>query len=709
MRKAGLLDKKPLTATRSMLDTARKDTGTKKKEGIFNPGYIEYESRYYFRAALSADKEILEIDLFTRKDLAAKRREPRFRIFLDYKREDFISWDIVNEKWRSAKIDMLETDDDRYRYSYRGKNHATKDTLDTVNSYLHTGRMKDVEMAVLDFQARVRKIELSRKHKLVTDAIDSYMNMVPDRLPADWMRFINDRVLQHSIFYTKDTKTGYCTHCRLHVPVPQDIKHNMSGKCRQCGSSVTYKSWKMQLHTTYCTTAAILQRCTDGEHYVCRQFMVYMNTERDSYYEPEILIHEDQRSLFILDDVHGMMGSMKNYEWGEFRHTGIDRWCVDGTVNHGGYLCDNFGYAHSVLYTGNLKRLLRIGGSPLEYIPVAEIVKGMGRERINVVTMLEDMTNGRFPYEAFWKMGLRNFVQDHIRHGGRPGLTEMGCPSAGVPKPWDHIGLTKEAMRQAVRLDATDQQMRILQKAAAAGVRLTDGQVGWFDRYMGVDAILEYLNMQTPQRIIRYLREETGVEENGSGRSNELLHLWTDYLETARQLDWDLRDRSVFFPQKIRRAHDEAAVIFTAREDEIRAEEMRAKDRIMCQNAAEIRRAFCYSDDMYTIRVPECYLDLVHEGHAQHNCVATYYDRAIEGRCIILFIRKVQAPEESFCTVEIINSDGRFKIMQNRIAYNKAAPEDARAFMDRVVKEAQKIADRMAAEGGRRIRQKVAG
>ncbi len=31
MRKAGLLDKKPLIATRTMLETARRDTGTEKK------------------------------------------------------------------------------------------------------------------------------------------------------------------------------------------------------------------------------------------------------------------------------------------------------------------------------------------------------------------------------------------------------------------------------------------------------------------------------------------------------------------------------------------------------------------------------------------------------------------------------------------------------------------------------------------------------
>ena len=55
MRKAGLLDKKPLTATRTMLDTARKDTGTLKTVHTCYStyDYIEYETRFYFRAAVS--------------------------------------------------------------------------------------------------------------------------------------------------------------------------------------------------------------------------------------------------------------------------------------------------------------------------------------------------------------------------------------------------------------------------------------------------------------------------------------------------------------------------------------------------------------------------------------------------------------------------------------------------------------------------------
>lgn len=707
MRKAGLIDKKPLTATRTMLDTARKDTGTKKTAHTCYSTYeyIEYETRFYFRAAVSADKEILEVDLFTRKDLAAGEKEPRFRIFLDREREDFISWNMAEEKWSRAKIDLLPTSDDRYSYSYRGRNHATKETLKLVNRYLGTGRMQDVETAVIDFQARIRKDELTKKHRLITDVIDGYMDTVPDRLPADWMKFINDRAVEHCIFFEKEKKTGYCTRCRLEVPVLGQVTHNMPGKCRQCGASVTYKSWKKQKRVYFSMAVSILQRCTDGENCVYRQFRLDVTMERSAGYVPEIFTKELYRRIFVMTEEEQLI-RQEGYEWGEFCNTGIERWCNEGSGIQRGWLngSGGYGYARSVLYTGNISRLFRNTG--MKYIPAAEIFKSMGNTKVNVMAVLGDMKMS-FPYEAFWKMGLRQFVRERVKNDGTCGKTRLRYRGDHL-KPWQYLEFTKEEMAQAVRLDATDQQMRIIQRASELCVRLTNEQVLWLDRYMGVTVLMDYMHMQTPHRIIRYLKEKIQVETTGS-RENRPLHLWMDYLDMVRQLGWDLHDRSVFFPQDIQRAHDEAAVLFTAWKDQTEAEKLKASDAVMHRNAREIKRAFCYRDAAYMISVPGCYQDFKKEGNTQHNCVARYYDSAVKGECIILFIRRRKAPQKPFCTVEIRNRDGQFAIIQNRAAYNKDAPEDVQEFLKKAVRQAQQIADRMAAEEAERIRMRTAG
>lgn len=699
MRKAGLIDGKPLTATRAMLERAKGDRGVEKRAvTLFSTyNYMEYETRFYFRAVSS--RGILEVDLFTRKDLAAGRTEPRFRIFLDRERKDFESWNTVEQKWSRAKIDMLETGDNRYRYSYRGRNHATAETLRTVNRYLGTGCQKDVETAVLDFQAGIRKCALEEKHRLITDAIDGYMDMVPDRLPAGWEKFLSDRVQEHSIFYRKEEGTGYCTRCREYVCIPEGTRHGMQGKCTRCGAAATYRSWRKQKNTECRSRAALLQKCTDGVHFVYRQFHACFRTCQAKGYVPEVRVWEEYRNIFRIEGAGSIERSRAGYEWGTFRNTGIRRWCHEGTANHGGY---NHGGMEkkSILYTGNLTRLLK--DTTFRYVAVAEMIKGTGNRRIDVMEVLKDMQY-KFPYEAFWKMGMREFCLERIRRGGERGLARIELHEGA--KPWECLKMTREGMKQAVRLNATDRQVRIIQKAAETGTALTDEQVAWIDGHLGAHALLEYLGIQTAHRIIRYLNENLTT---GDGLDNTMLHLWTDYLDMARQMGWDLRDRSVFFPQDAGRAHDEAAAAFTIWKDTEDAEKMKAKDKIMRRNAEGIRKIFHYSDGTYTIRVPECFLDFKHEGNAQHNCVATYYDRAVAGRCIILFIRKRQDPDRPFCTVEIRDVGGRLAIIQNRTAYNRAAPADAVAFMEQAVREAQQEAGRMAGENAGRSRRNAA-
>ena len=76
----------------------------------------------------------------------------------------------------------------------------------------------------------------------------------------------------------------------------------------------------------------------------------------------------------------------------------------------------------------------------------------------------------------------------------------------------------------------------------------------------------------------------------------------------------------------------------------------------------------------------------------------TYYERAVKAELIILFIRKKENIKQSFCTVEIRKEGTKFKIWQNRSAYNKDAPPEAVKFLNKAVSEAQKKVDKLLEE-----------
>lgn len=699
MRKNCLIKTKPLTATAKMLETAAGDAGEIKnyRNGYIFYEYTEYRTRLYFRA-LHREEGVLEVDLFTRADLKQKCREPRFRIFLDYKKKEDITYNCRTGRWSEAKMDNLDMEDGRNAiYAPQGKSIQTDATLKAVNVYLHTGAKFSVREAVLDFQNAVRADRLKKQHRIITDRIDAHMDTVPD-LPKDFDRFIHREGFRNNqmLFFDNKGKKGYCTACLHHVCLRSKMRHNEKGRCPQCGHDVTYKSWNKQKYADSSTKASIVQKCTDGVHYVYRQFGVRRNLHRDREYEPEL--HPGEEYRVIMTD---KMQISYQYEFGEFKNTGIYRWCEAGSINHGGYNFYNFGYAKTVLYTANLTRLFKC--TPLKYIPVAEIVRAAAGRRMDVCGLLEDMSRNRFPYEAYWKMGLRRFTVE--RALDEDGLTKY-YNEADCRKPWNYIGLSKEYFNQAVRMDAGDRVVRILQRFRDTGVRVTDEQLAWIDGHIGPHRLLEYFIYQTPHKIIRYLREKTGIEDVGNAQDGrDIAGIYTDYLDAVRKLGMDIRDAAVFFPQDMERAHDEATEQVRIMQDREEAERYRQSDARLRERAKRLKNLFDYSDDRMMISVPDCWTAFRQEGHVQHNCVAQYYGRAVNGETIILFIRKKDAPEKSFCTVEVSKRSGRLLIVQNRIIYNGEAPGEAKDFMEEALARAQMKIDE---ENGNRVKIPVA-
>ena len=60
-----------------------------------------------------------------------------------------------------------------------------------------------------------------------------------------------------------------------------------------------------------------------------------------------------------------------------------------------------------------------------------------------------------------------------------------------------------------------------------------------------------------------------------------------------------------------------------------------------------------YIDNKYLIRPLRDIQDFDNEGRNNRNCVASYYDRAVEGRTSVFVVRKVGEENESFVTVEL--------------------------------------------------------
>ena len=78
------------------------------------------------------------------------------------------------------------------------------------------------------------------------------------------------------------------------------------------------------------------------------------------------------------------------------------------------------------------------------------------------------------------------------------------------------------------------------------------------------------------------------------------------------------------------------------------------------------------------MRLPYLYMnqDIKDEAVSQNNCVASYIDEVIDGKCHILFLRKKDKPNESLVTIEVRNN----RIVQAKRRFNEdVTSEDQKA------------------------------
>ena len=78
-------------------------------------------------------------------------------------------------------------------------------------------------------------------------------------------------------------------------------------------------------------------------------------------------------------------------------------------------------------------------------------------------------------------------------------------------------------------------------------------------------------------------------------------------------------------------------------------------------------RGYRFEDEEYFVRTPLNVLELFDESCQQDNCLSGYVDSVASGKTNIIFIRKKNAPEKSYITMEI--SDRR--IIQAKAKYNE--------------------------------------
>ena len=124
------------------------------------------------------------------------------------------------------------------------------------------------------------------------------------------------------------------------------------------------------------------------------------------------------------------------------------------------------------------------------------------------------------------------------------------------------------------------------------------------------------------------------------------------------------------YPKDLIRAHGNVTKQYKNKKNEI----LQRRFKELCAEKANM--AYVDEETGFLIRCAESPAELTHEGAALSHCVGSYAKDVAEGRTTIFFIRKIEAPDVPFCTLEY----ARGRVVQNRGFENHDPPPEVKEF-----------------------------
>lgn len=258
--------------------------------------------------------------------------------------------------------------------------------------------------------------------------------------------------------------------------------------------------------------------------------------------------------------------------------------------------------------------------------------------------------------EYLEKAGLEEIVK--IRLQGEPTYiwpnwrakklhTFLGLSAQDVDKlrAWDcldayHIAMYKQVKRY--KKNPKKEQLDMLVK--------------WFEYpHMFHSRYSEFKGMDF-YKIALYLERQEAKDESYRWG---LKTTYEDYLRQLRALHYP-EDDYYLYPKSLTAAHDRISEEYS----EMREKELRAKSRRIAKEKREKQKKFekdllpaleklAYTDGTYSIFPLKSHKDFLDEGKHQHNCVASYYDRAMAGKTKIFVMRLSEKTDTSLLTIEL--------------------------------------------------------
>ncbi len=657
MRKKELLKLGDMNATSKMIQTAEADLPqrTVYRSWSGEHDYLSYQYGLYMRCQVI--QGFLKVGFFLPEYMRTGGRKPAYELYIDKEKGEFLTYDRITRKWRTAKLDMLPWP---VYVSFSEKKWISPREYGLVKSYL--GGEHGGYRGLLEYQLKVRAEELKRRHKKETDPWDLELEQTPE-LPKDWDRWVRKvGITENYIFYQyrrNGAKTGYCTFCEKEVAV-RNPRHNKVGHCLRCRHEIVYKAiGKAGTVVTEYNNMYLIQRCEDG--LILREFKGYRRYRKGDYKNPEVSSWEIRRAIYD----HNVT-PINAYYWGLYKQVET-RWIRTSFCAPYWYWDASGRVYGKTLPTLGTKELRRTGLietlqnnqkiDPEKYLAVYERIP-----------QLEQLAKAHLPVLVTECMGDYYNFEKVFKNPQSGSLLKL-------------LGIDSQQLKRLRENRGGREFLVWLQFEKVTGKCLPDEMIVWFCKEdILPDRLRFIMDRMSIVQIFNYIQRQ--MRETGM-KSREVLTTWSDYLSMACRLKMDVSDAIIYRVRKLRQRHDELVELCGQKELAIRAWEVLEKYPHVEDIYQEAKEIYGYTGKEYAVIVPSRIEEIMEEGKKLHHCVGSsdrYWERIERRESYVLFLRRVSKPDAPYYTLEI-EPDGT--VRQKRTIYDRQKEDikDAEKFL----------------------------
>lgn len=497
------------------------------------------------------------------------------------------------------------------------------------------------------YRSEVYTRQRDRKEKRIRDLMDT----VPD-LGTEVDHWITQKLAGdlHYAFWHKNTRTYHCTACNRDFPEAAGKERQKHGKetvCPLCGHVLMVEKKKISRSKKGIMT--IIQNL-DDKRGIERHFAVE-------------ICWEDKRTAFLDEQIRlmmqrGMRDICKIYYadfWGNWS---------------GGNRC-NRRWKKGYLFPDREGIRAGLKGTAYEkWSDVFPLMAELGIEANYNTLMVESNTYwaGMIEYMAkgrFYR--LIGELSEQITYWGGYRGTEV-MPGAGTIE--ETLKLKDRQLINRLRQENGGVSMLSwLQWSERTHKKISSECMEWLEK---TEISAEDYNdgrtkiCLSPEQLMHYINRQ--CKESYHGKSPKTVwNQYEDYLSVAAHIGKNIQDELVYRPRELKRRHDEVNEEARIRTEELRrkanAEAAKAKAEQMRQKypgyediLAEVKEKYEYGNETYQILVPKDFSEITEEGMALHHCVGNterYFDRIVSRETYICFLRKKEALETPYYTIEV--------------------------------------------------------